>query len=56
MRSRQAAVMLVAPLSRWMLMARLRKVAMTRGAVAGAHLGVIFREGNVADRVQPVVG
>ena len=29
--SRQAAAMLVAPMSRWMLMARLRRVAMTAG-------------------------
>ena len=27
-----------------------------RGAIAGAHLGVIFGEDDVADPVQPVVG
>ena len=44
--------MLVCPVSRKMAMARLRRLAMTRGTVGGADLGAVFVVGDVAERTQ----
>jgi hypothetical protein len=41
--------MLVAPVSRRIVMARLRNAAMTPGAVGGADLGLVLVEVHVSD-------
>ena len=49
---RRAAAMLTTPARRRMVMARLRRLAMTAGPVAGADLGAVLVVVHVTDPVE----